>query len=128
MSDPTTALRVLVVEDDAVIAMHLGGLVEEMGYAVCASEATEAGAVAAAARCSPDLMIVDAGLLEGSGVDAVATICRTEVVPHVFISGDVARVTRLRPDAVVVQKPFHKADLVRAVQRALDATGGHSRG
>jgi CheY-like chemotaxis protein len=117
-----------VVEDDAIIAMHLGGLIEEMGYEVCASEATEAGAVAAAARCRPDLMIVDAGLSEGSGIGAVATICRTKPIPHVFVSGDVAAIMRLRPDSVVVQKPFHKADLVRAVARALDATKGRSRG
>jgi CheY-like chemotaxis protein len=108
--------------------MHLGELIEEMGYEVCASEATEAGAVAAAARCRPDLMIVDAGLSEGSGIGAVATICRTKPIPHVFVSGDVAAIMRLRPDSVVVQKPFHKADLVRAVARALDATKGRSRG
>jgi FixJ family two-component response regulator len=66
-------------------------------------------------------MIVDAGLSGGSGVDAVAAICRIRPVPHVFVSGDVAQIVRLRPDAVVVQKPFHKADLVHAVRRALDA-------
>ncbi len=59
-----------------------------MGYDVCAIEATEAGAVAAAARYKPDLMIVDARLRDGSGVSAVEEILRTGWVPHVFVSGE----------------------------------------
>ena len=44
------ALRVLVVEDDAMIAMLLADMFAGMGHDVCAIEATEAGAVAAAVQ------------------------------------------------------------------------------
>ncbi|MGL4964058.1 MAG: hypothetical protein ACRC67_22700, partial [Inquilinus sp.] len=56
------------------------------------------------------------------GVAAVETILRTGPVPHVFVSGDSSSVQALRPDAVVMQKPFREADLARAIQRALGAT------
>ena len=47
------ALRVLVVEDDAIIGALLAEMLEGMGHDVCAVEATEADAVTAAARCGP---------------------------------------------------------------------------
>ncbi len=112
------ALRVLVVDDDAIIAALLGDMFAGMGHDVCAIERTEAGAVAAAARCKPDLMIVDARLGEGSGESAVEEILRVDFVPHIFISGNISEVEAHKPDAVVIRKPFKEADLVRAMQRA----------
>jgi len=115
------ALRILVVEDDAMIGMLLAEMLLEMGHDVCAVEATEAGAVTAAARFIPDLMIVDVQLGDGSGVSAVEEILRTGFVPHIFASGDNSRIRALRPDAVAILKPFRESDLVRAIHRAFDA-------
>lgn len=116
------ALRVLVVEDEMLIGMLLADVLGAMGYDVCAVEETEAGAVAAAARCNPDLMIVDARLRQGSGVSAVEEILRTGWIPHVFVSGETSTIQALRPGAIVIQKPFRDMELNRAIQRALDAT------
>jgi len=118
--EPRKALRILVAEDDSMIGMLLAGMLEGMGYDVCAIEATEADVVTAAAHHRPDLMIVDARLGDGSGVAAVDEILRTGFVPHLFMSGNISRVKALRPDAVVLQKPFGEAELTRAIQRALD--------
>jgi two-component system, response regulator PdtaR len=115
------ALRVLVIEDDALIALLLAELLAGMGHDVCATAATEAEAVSAATRYGPDLMIVDAGLGRGSGVSAVEEILRAGPLAHVFVSGDIERVRRRRPDAIVVRKPFRKAELARAVDLALAA-------
>ncbi|PKU23005.1 response regulator [Telmatospirillum siberiense] len=115
------ALRVLVIEDDAVIGLLLGEMLVEMGHDMCAIAATETAAVIAAGRYDPDLMIVDARLGEGSGLSAVEEIRRTGPIPHLFVSGDASRVRALRPKAVVLQKPFREAELVRAIQRVLDA-------
>jgi DNA-binding NtrC family response regulator len=115
------ALRVLVVDDDAIIAMLLADMFAAMGHDVCAIEATEAGAVSAAVRCRPDLMIVDAQLGDGRGITAVEEILRTGFVPHVFVSGDISTVRALKPGAVAMQKPFSESDLLRAIQRALGA-------
>ena len=48
-----TALRVLVVEDDALIGALLAEMLAGMGHDVCGIEATEAAAVSAEARCRP---------------------------------------------------------------------------
>jgi two-component system, response regulator PdtaR len=115
------ALSVLIVEDDALIAMLLTQMVAGMGHAVCATATTETDAVIAATRYRPDLMIVDAGLGRGSGVSAIEEILRGGPLAHVFISGDAERIRPQKPDAVVVQKPFREADLVRAIDIALAA-------
>ena len=77
--------------------------------------------MSAAARCRPDLMIVDAGLGRGSGVAAVEEILRAGPVAHVFVSGDSGSVRMRQPDAVVVRKPFGEAELARAIDLALAA-------
>jgi CheY-like chemotaxis protein len=119
--EPLKALRILVMEDETILAMLLADVLVEMGHEVCATEATEAGAVAAAVRCKPDLMIVDARLRDGSGVAAVEKILKRGFIPHVFVSGETSSVRALRPGAVVIQKPFREPDLARAIQRALGA-------
>jgi DNA-binding response OmpR family regulator len=116
-----SALRILVVEDDAMIGMMLAEMLEELGHDVCSIEATEADAVTAADRCRPDLMIVDVRLGEGNGVSAVTEILRAGPVPHLFVSGDISRLHELRPGAVAIQKPYRESDLIRAIQLALDA-------
>ena len=116
-------LRIMVVEDETVIALLMGEVLAAMGHDVCAIEGTEADAVAAAARCRPEMMIVDArlGRGNGSGVAAVAQILRAGFVPHVFVTGDRLRDQALSPGAVVIQKPFDESELVGAMESALAA-------
>jgi CheY-like chemotaxis protein len=115
------ALRVLVIEDDALIAMLLSELLAGMGHDVCATAGTAAEAVSAATRYDPNLMIVDARLGRGSGVSAVEEILRAGAVAHVFVSGDAESVWRRRPDAIVIRKPFRETELARAIDMALAA-------
>ncbi len=115
------ALRTLVVEDDVMIGELLAETIEGLGHTVCAVERNVAGAVAAAAHWRPDLMIVDVGLGEASGIAAVKEILRGAFVPHVFVTGDAVRGMTLGADAVLIQKPFRVSDLERAIERALSA-------
>ncbi|WP_198374745.1 response regulator [Neoroseomonas rubea] len=115
-----TALRILVVEDNAVIGMLLARMLKSMGHDVCAVETSEEDAVAAAMRCSPDLMIVDVILRHGSGIAAVEKVLQTRHVPHIFMSG--APVQPGRRGCVVLQKPFGEADIATAIERAVEAS------
>ncbi len=115
------ALRTLIVEDDARIGGLLAETLEDLGYTVFAVETNVANAVAAASRCRPDLMIVDVGLGEASGIAAVKEILRGGFVPHVVLTGDAVRGMSVWPDAVVIRKPFRVSDLDQAIQRALSA-------
>jgi CheY-like chemotaxis protein len=118
---PMKALRILVVEDDVTIGELLAETLEDLGHVVCAVETNAANAVVAAARHRPDLMIVDVGLGEASGVAAVKEILRSGFVPHVFATGDALRDLSLGPHAVLIQKPFRGPDIARAIELALAA-------
>ncbi len=118
-SAPILAARILIVEDDDFIAMLYADSLCDMGHGVCAIAATEQAAIAAAERYQPDFMIVDGSLRAGSGLAAVAEILRGSFVPHLFVSGDVARIEAQIPDANILQKPFRTAELGAAIQRVL---------
>jgi CheY-like chemotaxis protein len=107
-----------------VTAFFLEEVLVGLGHEVCAVESSEEGAVAAAARRQPDLMIVDFRLKHGSGVAVVERIARSGAIRHVFISGDSLGVRTLRPDAIVLEKPFRERDLVRAIDRVFGIPAG----
>ncbi len=113
------ALHTLIVEDDAMIGGLLAETLEGIGHTVCAVESNVANAVASASYWLPDLMIVDVGLGEASGVAAVKEILQSRFVPHVFVTGNAVRGIPLGPDTILIQKPFRVSDLERAIQRAL---------
>src|SRR5271154_5080425 len=116
------ALRTLVVEDDAIIGGLLAETLEGLGHTVCAVESNVADAAAAASHWRPDLMVVDVGLGEATGIAAVKEILRSRFVPHVFVTGAAVRGMPSGPDAVLLQKPFRVSDLELAIQRALAST------
>ena len=109
-----TPLCILIVEDDPMIGPLLAETLTGLGYEVCG---IEAGAVEAAARHRPDLMIVDVNLAEGTGTAAMERITRAAPVPHLFMSGRTQQAAM--PGEVLLSKPFREADLLRAIERAL---------
>jgi CheY-like chemotaxis protein len=119
--EPMKPLRVLVADDDDMLATLLAEVLTDMGHDVCAVEATEPDTVAAAARCKPDVMLVDVTLGEGSGIAAVQQVLRSGFVAHVFVTGNATRLLARCPQAVVLRKPFREEDIAPAIQRALDA-------
>lgn len=121
-------LRILIVEDEAVIGLLLKETIEGLGHAVCAIAGTEALAVTEAERCQPDLMIVDAGLRVGNGLAAIDIIAKSRHIPHIFVTGDERKVQALRPAAIVLEKPFFTPDLVDAIERALAIDAGRIGG
>jgi CheY-like chemotaxis protein len=112
----------MVVEDDAIIGGLLAELLNALGHEVCAIEASESSAVAVAGRSKPDLMIIDAQLQDGSGIRAVETINRFVHIPHIFVCFNASRVRAIKPDSIVLQKPYFESDLVLAIQSALRAS------
>ncbi len=113
------ALRILVVEDDALIALLLAEMLKEMGHEPCGAAATEDSAVTQAASTQPDLIIMDVFLTSGGGVAAITRILQAGPVPHIMMTG--AAVARLRPGGVLLEKPFMQRDLARALQAAVPA-------
>jgi DNA-binding response OmpR family regulator len=116
--------RILLVEDDVLIAMDLADLLIAMGHDVCHIASTETDAVAAAQRLAPDLLIVDGNLAEGSGVSAMRRILARGFVAHFYMSGDTIQLLKAVPDAVVLAKPFALHALTTAMDTATRVRGG----
>jgi two-component system, response regulator PdtaR len=112
------SLRIVLVEDEPLIALLLEDLLLEIGHIVCATEATQSGAIAAALRERPDMMIVDCRLREGNGIEAMTAILNDGFVPHIFMTGDDLRGQRIDPAAVILQKPFLDSQLSAAIDKA----------
>lgn len=123
-----TKARILIIEDEAVIAMDLSDLVTAAGHQVCGVESTASGAVRTAERERPDLVLADIQLADGSsGIDAVKDILASFSVPVIFITAFPDRLlTGERPEPTfLITKPY-SPDMVRAaVSQALffESTG-----
>ena len=111
-------LRILIVEDEAMIAMLYAEVLAGLGHETSTIARTEDEAVAAARSFRPDLMIVDHHLHQGSGVAAVNRILAEGFVPHVFVSGEIT-CGESGKMPVCLQKPFNEAQLVAAIEAAL---------
>ncbi len=113
------ALRILIIEDEAIIGMLLSEVLIGMGHSVIAVVGTESAAIALAAEHLPDFLIVDAGLTMGNGISAVDNILAHRFIPHIFTTGDLLKVRQIKPEAIILEKPFHEAELAEAIGLAL---------
>lgn len=112
--------QILIVEDDKLIGTLLAAMLEGMDLQVCAIETTQLGAVEAALRLRPDMMIVDAKLDGGSGIAAMEEIERHGKVPHIFMSGE--RLLAGTQGAPMLVKPFTRQQLYGAIERVLQVS------
>jgi DNA-binding response OmpR family regulator len=114
---------VLVVEDDASIALGLRINLEKEGYAVRVEGDGEAG-LRAVRTGSPDLVILDVMLPNMNGFEVLQTLRREGfTVPVIVLSartGEIDKVTGLELGAEdYVAKPFSLAELLARVRAAL---------
>ena len=111
-------VRVLVVEDEAIIAMTAEDMLEELGCTVAASASGLGEALAAAARGGFDVALLDINL-NGSDSRPVAEKLRADGVPFVFTTGYGAAGCGGFEDTPLVTKPYQIADLEAAIAKAL---------
>ncbi|WP_035693080.1 response regulator [Azospirillum halopraeferens] len=119
----TRALRVLVVEDEAVAAMDLELVLEDLGYEPCGIASSAPEAVRLADATGPDLVIMDVRLADGTdGVDAANEIRRRLGVRAVFLTAHSDPVTleriRTADPWEVLAKPYSRSQLAAALARA----------
>ena len=81
------ATDVLIIEDEALIALDLQALVENLGHKVIGVARTKAEALAIGRKCEVGLILADIQLADGSsGLDAVNDLLNTFEVPVIFIT------------------------------------------
>lgn len=115
--------RILVIEDEAIIAMDLQDIVMEMGHDITGVARTHDAAVRLAGRDLPDLILSDIQLADGSsGIDAVNEILiAASDIPVIFITAFPERLlTGERPEpAFVITKPYSEQQVRSAVSQAM---------
>ena len=88
-------MRVLIVEDDFIIAMHLAELVVDLGHEVCATVASASDGLAQAATLNPGVVLMDLRLAKGSsGLDAARELHACHALRCIFVSGNIDEPTR----------------------------------
>jgi CheY-like chemotaxis protein/DNA-directed RNA polymerase specialized sigma24 family protein len=114
---------VLVIEDEAIIAMDIVAIVEGMGHRVTDNARTHAEAVQMAAAAKPDLILADIQLADNSsGIDAVNDIlAQFGNIPVIFITAFPERLlTGERPEpAFLINKPYTEEQVRSAVSQAM---------
>ncbi len=121
--ETSIAGKVMVIEDEAIIAMDIVAIVNEMGHAVTGIARTRTEAVKLASEDRPDLILADIQLADNSsGIDAVNDIlAQFEDVPVIFITAFPVRLlTGKRPEpAFLITKPFSEEQVRSAVSQAM---------
>ena len=109
--------RVLIIEDEPLIALDIETLVADIGHQVVGVAATRTSATEMARSTKPGLVLADIQLADGSsGIDAVNDILSETSVPVIFITAYPERLLtgeRAEP-TFLVTKPF-RPEMVKAI-------------
>ncbi|XXY46176.1 ATP-binding protein [Sorangium sp. So ce269] len=116
--------KILVVEDEQIVALDLRGRLTQLGYEVVATAATGAAAIARAAELHPDLVLMDIKLSGPmDGIEAAEKIQEIRETPVVYLTafGDEVTLTRAKARELYgyVLKPFDERELQIAIEVAL---------
>ena len=109
-------VRVLVVEDEKIVAKDIEQTLTALGYTVCGLTAAASGAIALAEALSPDVVLMDIRLQgDGDGVEAADEIRERLDIPVVFLTAHADETTMARATAAgpygYVLKPFDEREL-----------------
>jgi CheY-like chemotaxis protein len=120
-------LKVLIAEDDLLIANMTEEVLIEFGYEVCGIARTVSEAVALGRFHKPDLALLDMRLADGGlGTEIAAQLAAFGRIGVLYATGNSVNVMENagEGDACIV-KPYSSADLVRALEIVADivATG-----
>ena len=121
------ATRILIIEDEPIIALDIMTTVERAGHTVTGIAATHKEAVALARERPPELILADIQLADdSSGLDAVREILGGSSVPVIFITAFPERLlTGERPEPTfLITKPFDVDTLHVSISQALAMAAG----
>lgn len=114
--------NVMIIEDEAIIALHIQSIVEDLGHVVAGIARTRGEAVQLATQTQPELVLADISLADGSsGIDAVKDILAMMDVPVIFITAFPERLlTGERPEPTyLITKPFEPETVMATIGQAL---------
>ncbi len=127
MNDYTGKLKVLVVENDNIIAMNIQDWLEKFGYTVPAKASTGPDAIEKAIYIRPDVIVMDIKLKgEMDGIEAAGFIKDKTGIPIVFLTAysdysesDVLKRAKEAVPYGYMLKPFTDRDLHIVIEMAI---------
>jgi len=125
-SEPNQTLRILVCEDETVIALALHYALNSMGHHVCGVAGTASECLEAARTHRPDLVLMDV-MLRGAenGIDTATRLRHELDIPSLFMSALDPDLVRSRAACArpigVLTKPYRLEELRRALDGQVPA-------
>jgi two-component system, response regulator PdtaR len=116
--------RIMIVEDESIVAMGIKHKLEDLGYKVVGIEATGEGAVSTALKKEPDLILMDI-VLKGDldGIEAANEIHHHIDTPIIYITAysdeEVLKRARITEPYAYILKPFKKSEVNANIQMAI---------
>lgn len=111
-----TGKTLMIVEDEALIAIALRDRLDDAGYHVLDLTDRRTEAVEVAKACKPDLALVNIRLAGHDDGIELAEQLKAMGIPVLLISGQVSRARSARTVAIAsLPKPYDAADMVLAV-------------
>ncbi len=118
-------LRILIIEDEPLIAEDIADLCKLNGYEVCETIYNAAAALSAIQTHQPNLVLIDINLQSTiDGVDIAEHLKRNYMIPFIFITSyadkhTLAKAREVGPVGYIV-KPFSKAQLYSTIEIACE--------
>lgn len=120
----TDGKKILVVEDESVVAIHIEESLMKLGYAVSAVVASGEDAVKKAEETRPDLILMDIVLKgEMDGIEAAAQIREKFYIPVIYLTAyaddTILQRAKVTEPLGYIVKPFNERELKSAIEIAL---------
>lgn len=115
---PLAGRRVLVVEDEALVAMLIEDILLDAGAEVAGPAATATEALALLAASLPDVAVVDVNLGTHTSEPVTAALAASGV-PFLIATGYGATGMAAPPGSAVLSKPFEPSALVERLAALL---------
>ena len=114
-------LKVLIVEDEAIVAMDLADMVSDWGHTVVGPANKMAMGQELAATSDIDFAILDVNLGAGQTSQPIAELLRERAIPFMFLSAYGASSIDYRKEETVMSKPVIPHVLERRLRNELSA-------
>lgn len=115
--------KVLLIEDDPLVAMMLEGYLDALGYEITASAASVSQSLALVASEQYDFAILDVHLANGETSEAVAMALAAAGKAFMATSGDATKMSPEYDGHPVLRKPFTIAALDQAIALLSESKG-----
>ena len=117
-------MRILLVEDEGIVAQDLQESLLRLGYRVAGVASEGVQAVSMARQLAPDLIVMDVGLRgDVDGIQAAQMIQESSHIPVIFLTGhrDTATLQRAVTTGPLgyIVKPFQEVELRCAIEVAI---------